>query len=171
MDVIGCDISELDEKKLKTETGISRLVNNYDSVIDKADYISIHLPSLPSTRHFIDEDFLAKLRPDSFLINTSRGPIVDEAALFDVLKDKKIAGAALDVFEEEPYMPVNPDKDLRTLGNTILTPHVGSSTVEACKRMALGCLKNIKAAIKRNYDQLDILNPKVLDKVTQTDRF
>lgn len=163
MTVIGCDIADLDAKQLKEEFGITKFTKNYDEVIGQADIISIHIPSLPVTKHTINEEFLFKMKSTAYIINTSRGPVVDESAIYNALNENKIAGAGLDVFEQEPYEPADPQKDLRTLDNVVLTPHVGSSTNEACDRMALSCLENVKAVINKDYDKLNILNPKVLD--------
>lgn len=165
MNVIGYDITKLDENQFKTNFGFNKIVSSLDDVLCKADYISIHIPSVPSTRHFINKEFLSKLKPECVIINTARGPLVDEKALYEALKSKNIAGAALDVFENEPFNPINIEKDIRTLDNVILTPHIGSSTVEACKRMAQSCLRNIKAAYEKRYNQMDILNLQVIDRL------
>lgn len=163
MNVVGVDISPgLDADQLKKDYGIARLVKDYHGLLEQADIVSIHLPSLSSTRHLVNAAFLCKLKNSAYLINTSRGPIVDETAIYDALENKTLAGAALDVFEHEPFEPIDPKKDLRTFSNVILTPHVGSSTVEACQRMASRCLDNITAAINKDFDRLDILNPQVL---------
>ena len=98
----------------------------------------------------------------AWLINTARGAVVDEAALYDVLVSGKIRGAALDVFENEPYAPVTPDKDLRTLPNVIMTPHIAASTSEASKRVAERALRNIMLAEQKEFENMDLLNPEVL---------
>ncbi|HBG28847.1 MAG: hypothetical protein A2Y10_03695 [Planctomycetes bacterium GWF2_41_51] len=165
MNVIGYDIAQCNEEQLKKDFGFSKFVSNLDEAAAVADYISIHIPSIPATRYVVNEKFLSKLKSTCVIINTARGPIIDEAAIYDALKARRLAGAALDVFENEPFIPVNHDKDLRTLENVILTPHIGSSTVEACRRMAQSCLKNIRAAYEKRYNELDILNPVVLDKL------
>jgi lactate dehydrogenase-like 2-hydroxyacid dehydrogenase len=165
MNVIGYDIVRLDEERMKQDFGFNKIVSKLDEVISQADYISIHIPSLPATRHFINREFLSHLKSSCVIINTSRGPVADEEALYDALRAGRISGAALDVFENEPFEPVNSSRDLRTLENIILTPHVGSSTVEACNRMAQSCLRNIKAAYDKRYNELDILNPQVLEKL------
>lgn len=135
MHVIGYDVVQLDHEKMKS-SGFSEIIYSRDNAIAQADFISLHLPSLPQTRHFIDEVFLSKMKPSAYLVNTARGPVIDEIALYDALKTGIIAGAALDVFENEPYTAMTLNKDLRTIPNIILTPHVGSSTTEACQRMA-----------------------------------
>ena len=86
-------------------------------------------------------------------------------ALFDALAGGRLAGAALDVFEREPYVPVAAGKDLRTLANVIMTPHISSSTREACDRMASRALRNIQLAEAGKYEEMDLLNPGVLVKL------
>lgn len=114
-----------------------------EELFRKSDIVSVHLPSNPSTRHFINAERLAWLKPGAVLVNTARGAVLDEAALYDALVTGRLAGAALDVFEREPYVPVQPDKDLRTLENVVLTPHIGSNTCEANRRMAAAALENV----------------------------
>lgn len=111
--------------------------------ISAADYISLHLPETPKTIGMVNADFLSKMKPSAFLINTARGGIIDEAALFHCLKNGQIAGSALDVFVKEPYEPTGPD--FRTLDNIILTPHCASNTAEANSRMAEICIANCAA--------------------------
>ncbi|HMP75739.1 MAG TPA: NAD(P)-dependent oxidoreductase [Kiritimatiellia bacterium] len=160
MEVIGCDRSvsgdypEIDEP-------FRRRVPTFEQAVDGADFVSLHIPSIPANRHFINAARLNAMKPGAWLINTSRGPIVDEQTLFDLLMDGHLGGAALDVFEHEPYRPVDPDRDLRRLENVILTPHVGSSTAEACRRMAERVLMNIHHATRSQLDQMDLLNPDV----------
>jgi phosphoglycerate dehydrogenase-like enzyme len=96
------------------------------------------------------------------LINTARGSIVDEGALFWALVGRPLAGAALDVFANEPYAPADGSGDLRSLTNVILTPHVGSNTVAANRRMAERALQNIALAEARAFARMDLLNPEVL---------
>ena len=103
-----------------------------DELIESSDVLSIHCPYSPATHHLISENQLARMKPSAFLINTARGPIVDEQALVDALKAGKIAGAGLDVFEHEPR--VNPG--LLELDNAVLIPHLGSATVETRAAMA-----------------------------------
>ena len=109
-----------------------------------ADYISLHLPGTPQTDKIVNADFIKKMKPSAFLINTARGSLVDEPALFSALKEKRIAGAALDVFAKEPYEVIGA-ADLRTLDNCILTPHCASNTAEANTRMAEICIANCVA--------------------------
>jgi lactate dehydrogenase-like 2-hydroxyacid dehydrogenase len=125
--------------------GLDRYTTDVEAILGSADFVSLHLPASPENRHFINAARLAAMRPSALLVNTARGSVVDEAALFDALANGRIAGAALDVFEHEPYRPVAPEKDLRTLPNVLLTPHIGSNTAEANRRMAEKCLENVQA--------------------------
>ncbi len=103
-------------------------------LLRKADYVSLHLPLTQETKNLIGKKELESMKPTAYLINCARGGLVDESALYEVLKDKKIAGAALDVFKSEPIELDNP---LLTLDNVVLTPHLGASTQEAQEKVAL----------------------------------
>lgn len=120
-----------------------------------ADVISIHMPSNESTYHFFDARRLAMCKQGAVLINTARGPIVDEVALYDTLKSGHLAGAALDVFETEPYVPIDPAKDLRTLPNVVLTPHIGSNTRQSNRNMAEMSLANCRAFLDGDLGSLN----------------
>lgn len=166
MRVSGCEVAAVDEDRLRAEFGFERVSPDFAAVVADADYISLHIPSTPATRHFINAPRLALLPPRAWLINTARGAVVDEQALFDALSAGRLAGAALDVFEREPYVPVHPAKDLRTLPNTVLTPHIGSSTQEACDRMATIALRNVRLALAGRYLDMNLLNPEVIPHLT-----
>jgi glyoxylate reductase len=112
-----------------------------DRLFEEADFVSLHVPLTPQTRHLICKESLEKMKRTSFLINTSRGPVVDEEALADALESKKIAGAALDVYEHEPK--VNPK--LMARRDVILAPHIGSATVETRTRMMVVAANNVAA--------------------------
>jgi lactate dehydrogenase-like 2-hydroxyacid dehydrogenase len=112
-----------------------------EDVLREADFVSLHSPATPETRHLIDARRLALMKPGAFLINNARGDIVDEPALAAALKQGTIAGAALDVFEREPA--VTPD--LTTMENVVLLPHLGSATQETRVAMGLRALDNLKA--------------------------
>ena len=103
-----------------------------ETVLKNSDYISLHCPLTPATRHLINADTLEMMKPTAFLINTSRGALVDEPALIQALKEHKIAGAGLDVQETEPPVEDNP---LYTLDNVILTPHMGWKGLETRQRL------------------------------------
>ena len=114
-------------------------------LLASADVVTLHTPLTPETRHLIDSTALRQMRSDAYLVNTSRGPIVDEAALVKALRGDKIAGAALDVFENEP--DVHPD--LRELDNVVLIPHLGSATIETRTAMAVLAADNALAVLAR----------------------
>lgn len=118
-------------KSQNTDFGV--LTNNMDEVISSADFLSLHLPGSSATKHLIGARELALMKPDAFLINTGRGEVIDESALIDVLREKKIRGAALDVFEGNLPKQDNP---LLSMENVIVTPHTAAFTTEALERMA-----------------------------------
>lgn len=166
LNVIGYDTSDFNTQEMKIKWGIKKISSSIDDIIGSADFVSVHLPLNRYTYHYVNKSLLSKMSNHSYLINTARGDIVDEIALFDAVISGQIAGAALDVFHNEPYMPVNPEKDLRKLSEVILTPHVGSNTLEACRKMANRTLAAAKACSERNYAEIDILNPKVLELIS-----
>jgi len=112
---------------------------NADDIFREADFISIHVPLLPATRHFVNAERLKLMKSTAYLINTSRGPIVDEAALRDALAPGAIRGAAIDVWEREPELAPG----LADLENVILTPHTASATEETRQKMGEVAAKNI----------------------------
>ena len=114
-----------------------------DRLLATADIVSIHCPLTPQTRHMINQAALARMKRSAYLINTSRGSVVDEAALAWALKNGIISGAALDVYEQEPL--VHPD--LLTLENVVLTPHLGSATTETRTAMADLAVRNAIAVL------------------------
>lgn len=115
-----------------------------EDVLKEADCISIHVPLLPDTKHLVNADRLKLMKKTAVLVNTSRGPIVDEAALVDALKSKTIAAAGLDVFENEPALAPG----LAELSNVVLTPHIASATIEAREAMSKLAAENILAALE-----------------------
>ena len=106
--------------------------NSVDELLPNADIVSIHVPLLDSTHHLINEARLRSMKPTAFLVNTSRGPVIDEIALTKALKEKTIAGAALDVFEFEPKIAPG----LAKLPNVILTPHIASASLQTRDEMS-----------------------------------
>jgi D-3-phosphoglycerate dehydrogenase / 2-oxoglutarate reductase len=124
MNLIGYDIFPIDKDFIK-EVGL--IVTDFNTIIESADFITCHVPLTPETRKMVNREKFSKMKSTAFLINTSRGEVIDEEALYDALSNRKIAGAALDVFETEP--PTN--TKLLKLPNVICTPHIGAQTYEA----------------------------------------
>ncbi|HUJ30022.1 MAG TPA: D-glycerate dehydrogenase [Candidatus Acidoferrum sp.] len=112
-----------------------------DKLFRDSDFVSLHVPLLPDTHHLISKENLEKMKPTAYLINTSRGPVVDEAALAEALENKKIAGAALDVYENEPK--VHPALVVRK--DVVLTPHIASASVDTRTKMAVMAANNVVA--------------------------
>jgi phosphoglycerate dehydrogenase-like enzyme len=138
------------------------ITTDFADAVGEADFVSLHIPGTPGNAHFIDAERLALLPARAWLINTARGAVVDEMALFDALARGHLAGAVLDVFEREPYEPRDAAHDLRSLPNVILVPHVGSNTAEANSRMAARALRNIQLAEAGDVARMDLINPEVL---------
>jgi glyoxylate reductase len=123
------------EKELRAEYA------SMDAVLGESDFVSLHVPLMAGTRHLISTESFAKMKPTAYLINTARGPVVDEAALVAALEGGKIAGAALDVYEQEPK--VHPGLVGRK--DVVLAPHIGSATVETRTKMARVAVENTVA--------------------------
>ncbi|MCI0479842.1 D-glycerate dehydrogenase [Candidatus Uhrbacteria bacterium] len=119
------------------------------ALLKTADFVSLHVPLLPSTRHLISTAEFRLMKKTAFLVNTARGPVVDEKALLRALKAKRIAGAGLDVFECEPAIDcdLTDTLELRAFPNVILTPHIASATIEAREAMSMVAAKNIIAVL------------------------
>ncbi|HKU60465.1 MAG TPA: D-glycerate dehydrogenase [Gemmatimonadales bacterium] len=111
-----------------------------EAVLREADFVSLHCPATPETRHLMNRERLGLMRPDAFLVNTARGDVVDEAALVEALQQKKIAGAGLDVFEREPEVT----RALVGMENVVLLPHLGSATTETRVAMGMRALENLR---------------------------
>ncbi len=164
MEVFGFKRSLSESQRLQDEFGFARIVTDFAEAVRGAAFLSLHLPGGPETHHFLNCSRFELLPAGCSLINTARGSLVDEATLYDVLVRGTIAGAALDVFETEPYEPQVPGRDLSQLPNVIMTPHIGSSTQEACDRMARRALRNIQLAATGEYAEMDLLNREVLTR-------
>jgi glyoxylate reductase len=129
-------------ESLETNLGASYV--NFDSLLKTSDFVTLHVPLMDATRGLIGEKELKAMKKTSYLVNTSRGPIIDEHALYKALIEGWIAGAALDVFTEEP-LPL--DSPLIRLDNVILTPHIGSAAAETRRRMAEMDVENIRSVL------------------------
>jgi glyoxylate reductase len=128
-----------------------------DRLLTEADFVSLHPALSPQTRHMISDAAFAKMKPTSFIINTARGPVIDEKALVRALKNKQIAGAGLDVFEHEPKLP----PALLAMKNVVLTPHLGSAVTEVRDMMANFVVDNIEALLAGRRPP-HCVNPEVL---------
>ena len=122
----------------------AEFVADPEELLKKADFISVHVPLLPTTKHLINAERLKMMKPTAYLVNTSRGPVIDEVALADALKNKVIRGAGLDVFENEPQLAPG----LAELENVILTPHAASATEETRAKMSEVAALNIIDALE-----------------------
>jgi glyoxylate reductase len=129
-----------------------------EEVLRQADFVSVHVPYLPSTHHLIGKEQIRMMKPNAHLINTSRGPVVDEEALAVALREGWIAGAGLDVFEEEPVPPKSP---LLELKNIVLTPHIASATRESRYGMTRIAAENLISVLK-GESPLHLVNPDVM---------
>jgi glyoxylate reductase len=127
-----------------------------EALLREADFLTLHVPLTPATQHLIGARELALLKPTAYLINAARGPVVDEAALVEALQSGRIAGAGLDVFENEPR--VHPA--LLALPNVVLTPHVGSATSETRLAMAMLAADNLLAGLEGRRPP-NLVNPEV----------
>lgn len=124
MNIIGYDIVPIDQQFAR-EVGL--IVTDLNTLLSSSDFVTLHVPLTEDTKHMINEQRLSLMKKSAYLINTSRGEVIDEQALYNALKDGKIAGAALDVFEVEPPT----DSMLVQLPNVVCTPHIGAQTYEA----------------------------------------
>jgi glyoxylate reductase len=144
---------------LDIERGYHAEYRDLNALLSEADFVSLHVPLLPETRGLFNAKTFSQMKPTSFLINTARGLVVDEVALVEALESKKIAGAALDVYEKEPL--INPGLKRP---NVVLAPHIASASLETRTKMSCMAAENV-VALFRGRRPPNILNPEVL-KVT-----
>lgn len=145
--------------KVVTEWGATP-VENLVELASMVDVLSLHVPLTSNTHHLINRDVIRAMKPNAILINTSRGPVVDEAALIEVLREGRIFGAGIDVFDPEPPAQDNP---LLQFEQVVLTPHVGSFTDEGRELMGLTVVEDILRVLKGDKPKY-IANPKVWEK-------
>jgi len=145
-------VSEEIERSLNAE------FRDMNSLLGESDFVSLHVPLLPETRGLFDAPKFFRMKPTAFLINTSRGPVIEEAALVAALENSKIAGAALDVFENEPFLHPGLKRP-----NVVLTPHIASASIETRTKMAVMAANNIVALFKGQRPP-NILNPDTFKK-------
>ena len=157
MQVMGNEIRDVDADALCETYGFTAITPDFSEAVAAADVVSLVIPSVPATRHFINAERLSSIKRGAWLVNTARGAVVCEDDLYDAIADGHLAGAALDVMEAEPYVPQSPDKDLRSLPSCLMTPHIASSTQEACDRMATMALENIQHAEAGNHAAMALI--------------
>ncbi|HLZ13088.1 MAG TPA: D-glycerate dehydrogenase [Candidatus Acidoferrum sp.] len=129
-----------------------------NALLAESDFVTLHVPLNSETRGLLDVPKFFRMKPTAFVINTSRGPVIDEAALVHALEAKKIAGAALDVFEQEPFIHPGLKRS-----NVVMAPHMGSASVETRSKMAAMAAHNV-AALFRGHRPPNMLNPEVFQK-------
>ena len=131
-----------------------------EEVLARSHVVSVHSPLTPETRHLVGREELRAMRRDAVLVNTSRGAVVDEAALVEALRAGEIAGAALDVYEREPEV----EAGLRELENVVLAPHLGSATVEAREAMGMLCVEALSAVLLEDRVPANAVNAEALSR-------
>jgi lactate dehydrogenase-like 2-hydroxyacid dehydrogenase len=156
MRAIYTDVQRVDEG---TEREYGVMYVDKRTLLRESDFVSLHLPLFPETTHYMSHAEFALMKKTAFLINAARGPIVDEKALVKALKEGKIAGAGLDVYEKEPKV----DRALMGMKNVVLTPHIASSSIETRARMAMIAAQNCIAGLN-NQRPPHLVNPEVLGR-------
>ena len=149
MKVLGNDIKEID-KQFLTQYRVDMV--NLDQLLSIADFISVNADLNPSSHHLINKETIAKMKPTAILINTARGPIIDEMALTEALLNKKIAGVGLDVFEEEPLPASSP---LKKMDNVLLAPHNSNSSPSAWENVHWNTIRNLIDGLGLDSKELD----------------
>ena len=143
--------------EVEKETGAKKYP--IEKLMEESDYVTIHLPLTEETRHFINKEKIELMKQTAYLVNTARGPIVDEHALVEALHLGKIAGVALDVHENEPQM--NPE--MMQMENVVLTPHIASATVEVREKMGEQAVGAVLRALAGEKPE-NLVNPEVMEK-------
>jgi D-3-phosphoglycerate dehydrogenase len=155
MRILACD--SVPDEPSASALGVT--LCDLETVLAESDFVSVHIPLSPATRRLIGAAALARMKPSAYLINTSRGPVVDEAALLQALRESRLAGAGLDVFEEEPTR----NRALVELENVVATPHSASATTETLARMERSCAEAVLAVL-RGERPPHVVNPAVYDR-------
>jgi lactate dehydrogenase-like 2-hydroxyacid dehydrogenase len=141
--------------RIEEETSLNALYTSKEALLEQADFISLHTPYTPETYHLIGDAELKRMKPTAILINTARGPLVDEKALANALRDGEIAGAGLDVFESGAYPP----DELREIERVVLTPHIGTQTMHTRMEMAQAVCNNVIGFFKQDRPISRVLKP------------
>ncbi len=147
-------------REFQKKIPVQRITTDLESAVTSADFVLMMMAVTPETCGMANASLFRMMQPTAFFLNTARGALVHEDDLFDALTAGTIAGAALDVFAEEPYLPQSPDKDLRNLKNLVLTPHVASNTAESNAAMAETAAQNVITILTQGADACpNIVNP------------
>ncbi len=149
-----CSREGCDPEELLGRYGLEGYHTDFAPFAEAARIVCIHMAATEENRNFFDSRRIAQLKAGGWLVNTSRGSLVDEEALYHALVSGHLRGAALDVFSREPYEPARPDADLRRLDNVVLTPHVASNTGAANRRMGQAVVECILAFVEGRYDRM-----------------
>jgi len=152
--VLDPNISEADIKKAG-----AKKVTDLKAILPKVDFVSVHCPKSPETVNMFNAETLALMKPDAFLVNTARGGIINEEALYKALTSGKLRGAGLDVLDKEPPDPTN---KLFGLDNVIFSPHMAGVTKEASDRMAVSAIENILSVFDGRVNAAHVVNKEVL---------
>jgi glyoxylate reductase len=134
-----------DPNEIRLDPALNTERVDFETLLEESDFISLHTPLTPDTRHMIDSEAFSKMKPTAVLVNTSRGPVVDPEALYEALKEKRIFGAGLDVTEPEP-LPM--DSPLLALDNIVIMPHIASASKTSRDQMAWMAARNLVAGLK-----------------------
>ncbi|HXF85199.1 MAG TPA: D-glycerate dehydrogenase [Anaerolineales bacterium] len=149
-----------DPKQPKPDLDVQATAVDFESLLEDADFISLHTPLTPETRHLINAEALSRMKPNAVLVNTSRGPVVDLNALYEALKERRIFAAGLDVTEPEPLPPDHP---LLSLDNVVVMPHIASASKTAREKMSWMAAKNLLAGLEGKYLP-NCVNPQVYER-------
>lgn len=142
------------------EAGVTK-ADDWRAVLPEVDVVSLHVPRLPETENMIGTAELARMKPTAIIVNTSRGGLIDEAALAAALREGRIGGAGIDTFDEEPPRPDNP---LLAAGRAILSPHIAGLTQEAMARLSVAAAENVLAGLDGRLDPALVINAEVLGR-------
>lgn len=153
----GMKINAFDINASQFDRGdLAILSDSFEECVKDADFVSLHMPMNQENFNFINEKTLKMMPQNAFLINTARGKVIDEDALYNAVSAGEIAGAALDVYHNEPYLPSG-TKDLRELPNVVLVPHIGSNTDEAHNKMAESCIRSVAHFYEDELDKVELI--------------
>ena len=146
-----------DPMEPKLDPDVKAVSVDFETLLEESDFISLHTPLTPDTRHLIDSEALSRMKPTAVIVNTSRGPVIDMDALYEALRDRKIFAAGLDVTDPEP-LPM--DHPLLTLDNLVIAPHIASASKTARDKMAWLAAKNLMAGVEGKHLP-NCVNPQV----------